>query len=145
MRIIVSFLLAITLTACQHDTVLIDTNGQTVNLTHHPQQWLMLNYWASWCSHCRDEIAELNVFYQQHHQQVLLYGVNYDQLSLTQLHQESSRMGIDYPLLTTDPAALLHLAPIDSLPVTFVYDPTGTLRKVLHGPQTQTSLMAAME
>lgn len=145
MRAIVTLLLALAVTACHNDTVIIDSKGQSINLSKHPQQWLMINYWASWCSHCRDEIAELNIFYQQHQQQVLLYGVNYDRLSPTQLRQESLRMGIDYPLLSTDPAALLHLAPIDSLPVTFVYDPSGTLRHVLHGPQTQSSLLAAME
>ena len=149
MRAIVTLftlILALTLSGCHtHDLNTVDSNGQPVNLKIHPNRWLFINYWASWCSHCRTEIGELNVFYQTHHQQVMLYGVNYDHLALDKLRLEGKRLGIDYPMLPTDPSEALAIDAIDSLPVTFVYDPSGKLRHVLHGPQTTASLDAAMK
>ncbi len=148
MRTIVTLLmlmLSLCLTACHNrDPVMIDSTGQTVNLKHHPGQWLILNYWAPWCSHCRDEIAEWNVFYQTHRSKVLIYGIDYDAIPLDKLKREAKRLGIVYPLLTTDPAKLLSLAPIESLPVSFIYNPQGQLVQTLHGPQTQASLDLAI-
>lgn len=144
--LLLSLSLSLTLSACHNDSAqFTDSNGQPVNLKLHPHRWLVINYWASWCSHCRDEIAEFNVFYQSHHQQALVYGVNYDHLPLDQLKSTAKRMGIDYPLLVFDPAKTLDLGPIESLPVTFIYDPSGALHTVLHGAQTAQSLELALD
>ena len=138
-------ILTLFLTACHDTAQLIDSNGQPVNLTQHPNRWLVINYWATWCGPCRKEIAELNAFYQKHRSDALLYGVEYDHLPLDKLRQASHSMGIQYPMLLTDPAESLKLDPISTVPMTFVFDPEGHLHKVLPGPQTQASLENAIQ
>lgn len=149
MRIIVTLftlLLALTFSGCDSSNPnTTDSNGQPVNLKVHPNRWLFINYWASWCAHCRTEIGEFNSFYRSTRQQALVYGVNYDHLALNELRLESKRLGIDYPVLVKDPSEILAIDTVTSLPVTFVYDPSGKLRHVLQGPQTVASLNAAMQ
>lgn len=138
------FILALLLTGCHNSTQFTDSTGQPVNLKIHPQRWLLINYWATWCAPCKQEIGELNRFYQSHRQTVLLYGVEYDHLEPKALKQVAHQMGIEYPLLLQDPAEHLALEPITNVPVTFIFDPSGQLHKVLQGPQTQDSLAAAI-
>ena len=138
-------ILALILSACQDTAPVVDSNGQPVNLRLHPHRWLMINYWATWCGPCRKEISELNTFYAKHRANVLLYGVDYDHVPLEKLRQASLSMGIQYPMLLTDPGENLKLEPISTVPMTFVFDPDGHLHKVLAGPQTEKSLEAALQ
>jgi thiol-disulfide isomerase/thioredoxin len=123
----------------------IDSHGQPVNLLMHPNRWLIINYWATWCHPCQKEIAELDLFYSTHRQKVMLYGVEYDHLTKEQLQKLSKRMSIDYPMLLEDPATLLKLPPVTTLPITYVFSPDGKLHKTLQGPQTQETLKQAID
>lgn len=42
--------------------ILMDATGQPLETSGH---WLLINYWASWCKPCRQEIPELN---ELHHE-----------------------------------------------------------------------------
>lgn len=137
-------ILALLLTACQKNAHFIDSNGQPVNVTIHPNRWLLINYWAGWCTPCQQEIPELNAFYQKHRQSVLLYGVNFDHLPLEALRPLMQRLHMQYPALLQDPSEALHIDPVTTLPATLVFDPEGHLSQVLQGPQTEASLNAAI-
>lgn len=52
------------LVACErpNSPALTDATGQPLETNGH---WLLINYWASWCKPCRQEIPELN---QLHHE-----------------------------------------------------------------------------
>lgn len=139
-----TLILALFLLACHDAAPIIDSNGQPVNLSQHPNRWLIINYWATWCGPCRKEISELNAFYAKHSADVLLYGVDYDHLPLEKLRQAGHSVGIQYPMLLTDPAETLKLDSLSTVPMTFVFDPDGHLHTVLAGPQTVTSLEAAI-
>src|SRR3990167_1336636 len=121
--------------AC-HQHEFTDQNGHRVNLTSHPGKWLIINYWAPWCEPCRQELPELNQFYLTHRHLVQVYGVDYDQPAAIQLIQLRKKMGIDFPLLSEDPAQALNLPDVQSLPLSFIYNPKGVLVKTLMGPQT---------
>lgn len=125
--------------------VIKDDQGHVVNLKTHPHQWLLINYWAPWCGACRQEIPHLNHFYKTHAKTVLLYGVDYDFPSADALSDLRKTMHIDYPLLVDDPHDILKTPNIPGLPMTLVYDPEGTLKTTLYGPQTEKSLVSAIQ
>lgn len=124
--------------ACEKQ--IMDNHQQAAPLLHHPNQWLLINYWAPWCHACQQEIPELNQFYKLYGSHVLVYGVNYDMPSISELNSIAERMGIDFPLLTEDPASLLRLPNIEGLPITFIFNPNGQLVKILKGPQNLSGL-----
>lgn len=98
-------------------------------------KWVFINYWASWCEPCLEEIPELNQFYASNKNKVVLYAVNYDMLSVEMQKRLISHYHIQYPALIKDPAGDLNLGDIRGIPVTFVFNPHGELVTTLYGGQ----------
>ena len=104
-------------------------------------KWVFINYWASWCHACIEEIAELNHFYEKNKENsVALFAVNYDGLSAKEQIVLAQQFGLTYPSLNKDPMHDLHLEDIQVLPVTFIFNPQGELYETLYGSQTATHL-----
>lgn len=104
-------------------------------------KWVLINYWASWCHPCVEEIQELNRFYDENKDRnVALFAVNYDALPPSMQEKLIKQFGIHYPSLSKDPALALSLGDIEGVPVTFVFSPEGQLSKTLFGGQTLASL-----
>jgi len=119
-----------------------DTNGNTVQLSLLRGKWIVVNYWAIWCSACRQEIPELNQFYKKTKEMnVLFYGVDYDDLSLAQLKTAMESIDIHYPSLTSDPGSAWNLDNVDVIPTTFIINPEGRVVKVITGTTTEDDLV----
>lgn len=146
-KIILFLCLSLILGGCNHSKVvhatLEDTSGATYQLQNYPNQWIILNYWATWCKPCHEEIPQLNAFYERYKNHVLLFGVNYDVVRTNQLPQLVKEMNILYPVLTGDPAAIFGIDEVPGLPVTFIINPKGQIEKILYGKQTVQSLAKA--
>ena len=123
------------------ETSLKDIYGQTIPLSSLKGRWVFINYWASWCHTCLEEIPELNHFYKQHQQDpITLFAVNYDALPLPEQQTLVKQFNILYPSLGEDPNQVLQLGDINAVPVTFVFNPAGKLVKTLYGGQDRVSL-----
>jgi thiol-disulfide isomerase/thioredoxin len=120
--------------------VLTDIHGVKTPFSALRGQWVFINYWASWCQPCLEEISELNQFYQQKNQHIAMYAVNFDALPISQQLGLINKYHIRYPSLAKDPGPELGLGDIRGVPVTFVFDPQGNLADTLWGGQTQASL-----
>jgi cytochrome c biogenesis protein CcmG, thiol:disulfide interchange protein DsbE len=78
---------------------------------------LVVNFWASWCAPCRDEMPVLEASWREHRDEVLL---NEFGLSYPNGRDESNRVNIDYGLF--------------GLPETFFIRADGTLQYRHSGP-----------
>ena len=134
---------SILLSACSKP-VLKTSNNHLVSISSLKGKWVFINYWASWCVHCRKEVPELNKFYQDHRDKVVVLGINYDGLVNPQLASAVHRFGITFPVLATNPWKMFHLNEVNVVPTTFVLNPQGHLVYKLLGPQTESGLEALM-
>ena len=148
MRALKSFLLMaffVCATAAQAEIKLQTLDGEEISLSSLKGKWVFINYWASWCGPCLDEIAALNQFYKNNKDRpVEIFAVNYDTLPLSKQQRLIKKFDIHYPSLKHSTAKALHLGGISVVPVTFVLNPQGELSTTLYGGQTTASLREAM-
>lgn len=124
---------------------LVTLDGESIAFEALKGQWVIINYWASWCAPCMQEIPQLNAFYHSHKGHgVKIYGVNFDQFESSELKRTIAKMGIQFPNLSRDPAHQLGLGEIPGIPMTFVFNPQGKLTQKLFGEQTIESLEKAI-
>jgi len=128
------------LSACEKDWGL-DQHGEEVTAAQLQGQWLLINYWAEWCGPCRTEIPELNALAETE-QGLAVLGVNFDELRGEELAQAAKALGIDFRVLSDDPAERLQLPRSEVLPVTYLVDDQGDVRERLVGEQTADGILA---
>ena len=104
--------------------------------------WRVINYWATWCTPCREEVPELNHLNEL--SDVTVLGVNYDGKTGLELSQQVNEMAIGFEVLSTDPSETLGIPVPRVLPTTLLVDPKGRLQQTLVGPQTASAIIAAL-
>jgi len=105
-------------------------------------QWRIVNYWAIWCTPCREEIPVLNAV--NRYADVVVLGVNFDRKTGEELSAHRGQLNIEFDSLTDDPTSFLGTKRPQALPTTLIVDPEGKLVRTLVGPQTQQTLDAAL-
>lgn len=130
------------LPACGQNNGTADHPPSNTSIADLRGQWVVINYWAKWCKPCIKEIPELNEL-DQHYSQVTVLGVNYDGVIEEELASQVELLGVEFTMLTEDPAAGLGLPRPVVLPTTIILDPTGQVSQTLIGPQTMASLARA--
>ena len=120
---------------------LTDLDGQPVRAEDYRGKWLVLNYWATWCAPCRDEIPEL-VAFQNNHDDVQVLGIAFEDAEVAKLKNFAADFAVNYPLLTLDvynPPAFAEEGGL-GLPTTIVYDPKGMRHDKHMGPIDEAGL-----
>jgi thiol-disulfide isomerase/thioredoxin len=72
----------------------------------------VVNLWAQWCGPCKRELPIYESFYQRHHDQVSVLGVDWQDVQADLARQMAKKAGITYPLVVdSDPAIRNKLLP----------------------------------
>lgn len=123
------------------DYSLPDMSGKTRSLEDYRGKWVVVNYWATWCPPCQEEIPDLVDFHDKHKDSdAVVLGINYEDIGTEQLASFVDSFLISYPVLRSDTVAVTPLGPILGLPTTYIIDPDGSpvMRQV--GPITRKQL-----
>jgi len=126
--------------------VLLDLEGNSVNAEDFRGQWLLLNYWATWCAPCRDEIPEL-VKFQAENDNVQILGIAYEDADVEKLKNFAKDFNVNYPLLRIDvynPPEFAEEGGL-GLPTTIVYNPEGFRHKKHMGPIDAAGLLKMIQ
>lgn len=109
------------------EAVLIDRDGSEQSLAAHRGQWVVLNFWATWCPPCRHELPSLDRL------QATLGGADF--AVVTVATGRNSPQGIDrlfeeleiahLPKWQDDGSALARQMAVMGLPVTVILNPEG--------------------
>jgi thiol-disulfide isomerase/thioredoxin len=105
---------------------LTDTAGKPQRLADFKGRWVVLNFWATWCVPCIQEIPEISAF-RKAHGDVVVVGVAIDAEDAAKVASFAKKVGHDYPLVLSNDAVEKQLGAPKALPTTRVYDPSGKL------------------
>src|SRR5208282_3793855 len=127
--------------------VVQELNGQTFDLAALRGKVVVINFWATWCPPCREEMPTLDAFYRRYHSQ----GLEMIGLAANRLHERSDVAKVMEAF--SYPAGMLHdckangFSDPTELPVTYIVDGQGIVRAKLvpdHTPVTEQSLAQAV-
>lgn len=122
------------------DFTLQQLGGGEVALGDYLGQWVVVNYWATWCSPCVKEMPELSELHEGREDLVVL-GLAFEDIEDADILAFLEKSPVSYPILKVDvydPPAPFHAPRV--LPTTIILDPEGRAVKSFLGPVTRDSI-----
>lgn len=124
------------------DLALID--GTPWSLAEQRGQWVVVNYWATWCTPCIKEMPELQALHDER-DDVLVIGLAYEESEVEDIRKFLEVRKVSFPIAQVDVFA----PPADfdtprGLPMTYLIDPNGSVAEKYLGPITREELEQAI-
>jgi peroxiredoxin len=120
------------------DFTLKDMNGSSIRLADFKGKPILLNYWATWCGPCKQEIPALNELYAQYKDKGLaIVGISVDD-DEKMLRDFTKQIPMNYTVLTAreEEGALEAAGPVWGYPTTFFIGRDGSICGRHMGPAT---------
>jgi len=109
------------------DFTLPDTDGKLHRLSDYAGKTVIINFWATWCPPCREEIPSMNRAWQQlRKEEVVLLAINVGEDEDT-IFVFSADYPADFPLLMDQSGEVIAQWPVKGMPTTYVIAPDGSL------------------
>jgi thiol-disulfide isomerase/thioredoxin len=138
-----SFLMVILLSIltsayAENNFMLKDLTGKTHALSQYKGKWVIVNYWATWCPPCLEEVPDLVALYDSRkNKDVMIIGVAMDYQNAKEVTSYADDMLISYPIVLGDDDVMKQIGISEVLPTSYIYNPSGELIKTKHGKVTK--------
>ena len=107
---------------------LLDTNGKRYQFKDFHGKVTVVNFWASWCPPCVEEIPSLNSLREQMQGQPFeLITINYAESAKT-IHEFMQKVSVQFPVLLDPKGMTAQRWNVIGFPSTFVIGPDGHIR-----------------
>ena len=113
-----------------------DMSGKTHALADYRGKWVVVNYWATWCPPCLEEIPDLIALHEQR-KDVVVIGVALDFENAKEVARFVDDNLMSYPVVLGNDKIVAQIGPASVLPTTFVFNPAGQLVKTRRGLVTR--------
>jgi peroxiredoxin len=116
------------------DWQLRDINGRPVNLAEFKGKLVILNFWATWCPPCRQEIPGFVALQRKYQDKgLVIIGVSLDQQGPRVVKPFIARFGVNYPVVMGNEQIVSDYGGIEAVPTTFIIDRQGKVATIHKG------------
>jgi thiol-disulfide isomerase/thioredoxin len=115
------------------DFALRSLTGSAVRLSEHLGEVVVINFWATWCGPCRQEMPLLDEIYGKYRRVgMVLLSVNIDE-NAEPAAEMARTLKVSYPVLFDARKEVSRAYQVNAMPVTVLVDRAGVVRYVSEG------------
>jgi thiol-disulfide isomerase/thioredoxin len=115
------------------DFALRSMKGSPVRLSEHLGEVVVINFWATWCGPCRQEMPLLDALYGKYRRAgLILLSVNIDEAAGPAIEMAQT-LKVSYPVLFDTRKEVSRAYDVSAMPVTVLVDRAGVVRYVSEG------------
>lgn len=140
--LLLACLLLVTVNVAADEFVFKDMQGNVQRLSDYKGKWVLVNFWATWCPPCLEEIPDLVEMHNARKaSDFAVIGVAMSS-SRESVNSYAKQLEISYPVVLGNDKIAAQIGRIDALPTSFLYDPTGKLVSYQSGMVTREAIEA---
>lgn len=102
-----------------------DLDGGIISTAGLHGKVVLVNFWATWCPPCREEIPELIELSNRYKDKLQIIGISMDDAPASEVRQFAKQIGITYPVVMGSGAIEAEYGGVPALPTSFVISPDG--------------------
>ena len=151
LRLPILFLLAVSsaaafaATAARPGLSVTTLDGNSFDLSKQSGKWVIVNYWATWCSPCLKELPDISAYVAAHADHVAAIGLAFEDSDKADIEKYLKAHPVSYPVAQVDVLdPPKDFDPPKGLPNTYIIAPDGHVAKAFTGPITTKDLDAVI-
>ena len=122
------------------DFELTKLDGTNVKLSDLKGKKVILNFWATWCGPCQQEMPDMEAFYKEHKENVEILAINYtpsEKVGAEKVSNFAKEKGITFPILLDKNIDVTTAYKVITIPTSYFIDTKGVIQDKFIGPMTQ--------
>ena len=122
-----------------------DLDGRDVSPATWRGKFALVNFWATWCPPCRDEIPALAALQTRYADRLQVVGVLQDRVTADFARAFGRSLGMNYPIVMSTWEIESSFGEVLALPTSYLIDPEGRIVATHLGPVEPGSLSGLLK
>lgn len=101
-----------------------DTKGKVHRLEDYKGKWVLVNFWATWCPPCLEEMPALQKLHETRKDLVVI-GIAMEYQNAEYVKQFADDLLVTFPIVLGDRKIAAQIGKVPGLPTTYLYNPAG--------------------
>jgi thiol-disulfide isomerase/thioredoxin len=126
--------------ACAETFAFKDLQGHEQRLQDYRGKWVLVNFWATWCPPCLEEMPDLIALHEAHkNSDLVVIGVALDS-TRESVVEFVAKKKVSYPIVFGNYELAEQVGEVEALPTSYLFDPAGKLVSYQQGMVTRSSV-----
>ncbi len=118
---------------------LMKLGGGKVRLSQYRGQWVFLNFWATWCPPCLQEMPDMETFYKKFKEKnMVMLAVSQDKGNPANIASFIKEKGYTFDVFLDPQGSAASMFNVNSIPSTFIINPKGEVVSQANGAREWT-------